>query len=44
MAPEIALVASADLPAEALGEETVDSLLYDYPVPRQFSRCVALGA
>ncbi len=38
------LVAAADRPAEALGEETVDSLLYDYPVPRQFARCVALGA
>jgi flavin reductase ActVB len=35
---------STDLHVGPVADETVDSLLYDYPVPRQFSRSGALGA
>jgi flavin reductase (DIM6/NTAB) family NADH-FMN oxidoreductase RutF len=37
------LGAPTDPLAAAVAEETVDSLLYDYPVPRRFSRAAALG-
>jgi len=32
-----------DLHVSPVADETVDSLLYDYPLPRQFSRVVSLG-
>jgi flavin reductase (DIM6/NTAB) family NADH-FMN oxidoreductase RutF len=37
------LGASTDPPPAAIAEETLDSLLFDYPVPRRFSRHAALG-
>jgi flavin reductase ActVB len=38
------LGAPTDVPAGHVADETIDSLLFDYPMPRQFSRVVSLGA
>jgi flavin reductase (DIM6/NTAB) family NADH-FMN oxidoreductase RutF len=38
------LRAASDLRVAPEPEETIDSLLYDYPMPRRFARVVSLGA
>jgi flavin reductase ActVB len=38
------LSASSDLRVGPESEDTIDSLLYDYPMPRRFARVVSLGA
>jgi flavin reductase (DIM6/NTAB) family NADH-FMN oxidoreductase RutF len=38
------LGAPTDRQPGPVAEETIDSLLFDYPMPRQFSRVVSLGA
>jgi flavin reductase (DIM6/NTAB) family NADH-FMN oxidoreductase RutF len=38
------LSASSDLHVGPEPEETIDSLLYDYPMPRRFARVASLGA
>jgi hypothetical protein len=35
---------ATDLHVGPVVDETVDSLLYDYPIPREFSRVRSLGA